>query len=414
MRASRFVAFALALSSLLTAGVASASPQDLFGLGARSSAMAATGVAFSDTWESVYLNPAGLARARQKSVSFGVVLGGFDLQLDDERFALDTITSTTIGAVLPLPFGGVLQDRLALGIGFYTPTNVMITGSIGFPDVPQFLVLNRAQSTAINVSLGFDFHDWVEGLRIGLGVSALGSFAGSVVAGLDATGRFGSTVETQVIASFAPIVGAQYDYDDFSFGFTYRGLIQSKFVFNVVAMDLPVTVPVIAIGGIAQYDPHTFAAEVAWRPMPDLRLVLGASYKLWGDYPGPTTRTSASSDDPPPVNFHNTLTPRAAGEYTITRRNVSVAFRLGYAYDPTPAPRARAEARYLDNDRHTVSGGVGLTYRFTDRIHLTLDGFAQAGVLAARTHDAPQDGRTENMRTEGAVYVGGWQAGVLW
>jgi long-subunit fatty acid transport protein len=414
MRASRFVAFALALSSALSVGVAKASPQDLFGFGARASGMANTGVAFADTWESVYLNPAGLARARRKSVVFGVVLGGYDLNLDGERFAAEPITSTTIGAVLPLPFGGVLENRLALGVGFYTPTNIMIAGSIGLPDAPQFLVLNRAQSSAINVSLGFDFHDWIDGLRVGGGVSALGSFAGSVVAGIDATGRFGSTVETQVLASFAPIFGAQYDHRDFSFGLVYRGRIESRFEFNVVATDLPLEVPRITIGGLAQYDPDQVGAEVAWRPLPELQLALGATYKLWSDYPGPTTRTSASSDDPPPVNFHDTLTPRVAGEYTVTRRNVSVAFRLGYAYDPTPAPRARAEARYLDGDRHTLFGGFGLEVRFTERLHLTLDGFAQASVMPSRTHDAPQAGRTTNMVTDGALFVGGWQAGLTW
>src|SRR5687768_484861 len=109
------------LASIVPAATAHASPQDLFGYGARASAMAGTGVSFADDYESVFANPAGLARVRRRGLVLGAHAAGFLVDLDGERFRLDSARATSIGFQLPIPFGGILEDRLSLGAGFYTP-----------------------------------------------------------------------------------------------------------------------------------------------------------------------------------------------------------------------------------------------------------------------------------------------------
>jgi len=394
---------------------AAASPPDLFGFGSRSPAMAGTGAAFADDNEATFVNPAGLARARQRGLTFGLQGGGYRLELDGERLPLAPVKANIIGGTIPLPFGGVMEDRLTLGLGFYTPLDIVLVGDIGYADVPRAIVLDRAQSLAIQFGLGVDLHGLVDGLRIGAGVTALGSFAGSILAGIDATGKFGSVVETQVIATFAPIVGASYDVGDFSFGAVWHGELRSDFVFRITTRDLPLTVPILTIGGIAQYDPQTFVLEASWRPLPALRVVAGASYALWSDYPGPLIATSRGSPQPPAVNFTNTITPRIAGEYTLRTGRAAILLRAGYAYVPTPAPPARAEARYLDNDRHLVTGGAGLDLTLgDDGARLLVDAYLSTSLLASRTHDAPAEGRTTNMESSGFVVVGGGSVGVAW
>ena len=413
--ASSAALFSLLAVILFWTTPAFASPQDLFGMGARMGALASTGVSNSDSWESVYSNPAGLARVHDKTLVLGFNLGGYAVKLDGETFALDPIAASTIGATLPIPFGGVLENRLVLGLGFFTPTGVMLSGQVGLARTPQFLVINRAQSTSINIGLAFDFHGWVPGLHVGAAVSALGSFAGSIVAGIDATGKFGSQVETQVIASYSPIVGAAYDWRDFSFGLVWRGKIESHFVFNIVTMDLPVTVPLLTIGGIAQFDPDIVSAEAAWRPVRDLNVALGVSYNAWSQYPGPLTQTSSSSMAPPNPHFKNTISPRISGEYTIRRRQMKLALRGGAAFDPTPAPPATATARYLDNDRLVLTAGFGVDYALNDHVGLTFDLFSHWSALLARTAAAPiDDTSTTNMRSTGSYFVTGWQAGLRW
>jgi long-chain fatty acid transport protein len=408
-------ALAAAFGALAAAPrVARASPQELFGFGARTPGLASMGVSFVDDYEAVYVNPAGLGRVRHRSLVLGVQLGGYALELDGRPFAVEPVRATTIGATLPLPFGGVMRDRLALALGFYTPTAVVITGDLAFADVPRFLVLDRAQSAAIQIGLGVDLHGVVDGLRVGAAVSAIGAFAGSIVAGIDATGRFGSVVETQVLAAYAPVVGASYDVGDFSFGFVWRGKIQADYVFEIVTRDLPLTVPVLTVGGIAQYDPHTLAAEASWRPAEGSRLAVGLQYALWSDYPGPLSQTSRSSDPPPAPEFTDTFGVRASFEQKLRRASNTWSLRGGYAFLPSPAPPATARRRYLDGDRHQLTLGLGLDVATGAGAHVFLDGYVSAILVPERVHDAPQEGGAENMRTGGFAAVGGWAAGVRW
>lgn len=427
-------ALALFAVAMLAPHPARATPPDIFGLGARTQAMGMTGVSYADDYEAVYANPAGLGRARRRGLHIGLSAGAYHLTIDGERDPLDSARGMTIGATLPLPFHDVLQDRLTFGVGVYTPQQVLLRGQVFYADVPQWSVLDRAQSLAIMVGMGFDFHSTdLEGLRLGLGVAALADVIGSLDVRLDETSRFTSTVETQLLATFSPIAGIQYERDQWAAGIVYRHEVRSEMNLDIATADLPVMLPVLTVGGLVQYDPAQVAGEIAFRPDPNLRLVANLTVRLWSFWPGPQFPTTASSLLAPAPAFQDTVSPRVAVEGTVRGGPVTMTVRGGYSLELSPAPPARLAprrtpqgdvlmeggsvvnmpVRYLDNDRHILTAGLGLVYDLSATERIRLDLFAQAHLLVDRTHTIPAPGNTSTdmgdwMKTGGFLLAGGW------
>jgi long-chain fatty acid transport protein len=429
LRPALTIAFILA-ATLGTAGTARATPQDIFGFGARSPGLGFTGVSYADDYEAAFLNPAGLARARTNGLWVGLSAGTFQLKLDDERYPAESSRGMTIGFTLPLPFGDVLEDRLVLGGGFFTPSEVLLSGTIEVLETPQFNVLERVQAAAIMVGFGFDFHDWIDGLRIGASVSVAADVIGDLVVFLDETNAFSSVVETQLVTTYAPIVGASYDHDRWGLGLTYRFELSGVMDLAVVAEDLPIEIPEFYVGGTVHYDPATLAAEGYFLPVDDLRLALQLQTRFWNSYPGPQRQVTETSGVPPDPGYNITLSPRISGEWDfVDERGLFGQLRLGYAFEPTPANPARmvdkldaagnptgelVPLRYLDNHRHVATLGLGFRYEFVDDMFLELDVFGQLHVLMKRTHDIGRTDGAPPMQTRGTMLAGGWTLGLTY
>jgi long-chain fatty acid transport protein len=416
------VALVLAMPSL-----ALATPQDIFGFGARSPGMAFTGVSFADDYEAAFLNPAGFSRARHRALYLGMSGGTYHLSLDGERFPVDASRGMTIGFTLPVPFGDVLQDRIVLGGGFFTPSSVLLAGQVSFVDTPQFNVLDRAQAAAIQVGVGFDFHGWIDGLRAGVAVSVAADVIGDLFVRLDETNSFSSVVETQLVTAFAPMFGASWDNGELGFGLVYRTELKGVMNLAVTADDLPIEIPPFQVGGLVHYDPATLAAEVFYMPTPELRLVLQGNARFWNDYPGPQIKVTDTSGTPPDIGYSFTLSPRVAAEWLAHDGPIETTVRGGYAYEPSPAGPARmvpaldpmgmptgemTALRYLDNDRHVLTLGVGFAHDFGDGVRLRSDVFAQLHVLAPRTHEIGATDGAAPMETSGTLLSGGWTFGL--
>lgn len=432
-----FATLALALGSV---PVAHATPQDLFGLGARSSAMGMTGVSWSDSWEGVYTNPAGLARIRRRQLEIGLGGATYQLTLDGQRFPVEPARGLTIGFALPLPFGDVLRDRLVLAGGFYTPANVLLRGSVDFAEIPQWTVVDRAQSLSINVGLGIDLSDLVTGLHLGIGISALANVVGDLSVRLDETHAFQSVVETQLLAAFSPIAGVAIDQPDWGLGVVYRHELRSEMNLHIVVSDLPVMLPVLTIGALVQYDPAQAAVEAYWRVDPNIRIVANATLRMWSYYPGPYRPTTDGSYLPPAPQFHDTVSPRVAIEGVIHDGRADLTLRGGYSLELSPSPGAffgaqreadgsnrmmgmnvvPAALRIIDNDRHVITAGFGLAYRFSDDFRLRLDLWGQLHAMVDRVHaitrtatdPPPAMGAPPGMVSAGFIVAGGWMLGL--
>lgn len=393
MRSSSLVTLTF-IAALSRQSSALASPQDLFGYGPRSTAMGGVGAAITDDMASVHTNPAGLSRAREIAVTLGYQGTGYNLGLQrspsgpTEAVPIDLARGTLIGLAMPLPFTGILRDRIAIGLGFYTPTDVIVRARILRPEVPQYLLLaDRTQTVAIQAGLGIELPF---GLRIGGGIMALAAIKGSVVISPDASGRVGSRVDNQLITNYAPVIGASFERGMFRIGATYRGTSVGRFAVTIEARDIGLPLPVFNIAGVAQFDPSQVSADLGivhrgWS------VLAGITYKRWSEYPGPLEPTTMNSPPPPQAIFTDTVVPRVGFEHKWNGRAQSIALRGGYffeqsplSFEPTLMTMRTNGANYFDNHRHAISLGTAVAVRWKGTL-TTFDLYAQLHILAPRT-----------------------------
>ena len=406
----------IATAVVLSARSAEASPQEVVGFGFRSMGMGNTGAAIGRGVDAVYANPALLSLSRDLELQLGLMGASFQLSAEGPGVqaplpSYSPMKGNTIGGILPLPFGGALEDRVAIGLGFYTPFDVVVRGRILFPERPQFLLADRTQSVAVQAAMGIDIG---YGFRIGGGLAALAALTGSVTVQTDDTGRIGTIVEDTLVASYAPLAGASYDIDDdHRVGVSFRGVLEGRFNVVIRAENLgQINIPPLNISGVAQYDPWQIAAEFA-RVRGAWRFAVGATYKHWPAYPGPVEATvrcgdavpGTECDAPSPADpmFNPVVAPRVGGERAIdVGEGATLLLRGGYAFEPTPAPEQTGDTNYFDNHRSVFSIGYGV--EMADPLPpIGFDGFLQFQLLHARNHEKPAG----TVETDGWIFAAG-------
>ncbi len=368
--------------------------------------MGGLGATFVADFAATHANPAGLSRSRDVGFTLGFMGAVYGLSMSNAGVqtpvSIDRARATVIGLTLPLPFAGPLRNRIAIGLGFYTPTDVVVRGRILSYDVPQFLVLaDRTQSVALQIGAGIDLG---YGFRVGGGFGALAAIVGTVLISTDATGRAGSRVDNQLVAAFGPIVGASWDRGPFRVGAVFRGELVGNFVVDITTRDLGINLPVLHIAGIAQYDPWQVAAEVAF-VRDGWTLAAGATFKRWSNYPGPREATTTGSVPPPAPNFRDTVVGRAGVERRWEIAGSSIAVRGGYFFEPTPVPDPRPNAFFMDNHRHVFTLGLGVSGRVA-RTTAAVDVYSQLHVLH------PRDVASQALSFGGTMFVLGVNATV--
>lgn len=411
---------------------ARASAPEMFGFGARTGAMGATGAAHALDYEAVYANPAALTSGWNKRLSLGYIFGYFDLGLSQNLRQIrppkaDNTYGLVIGATIPLGFRGWLKDRVWIGMSFYLPTGVVTRARVPLPGQPFFAVLeSRTQVVGVQVAGGMEPYP---GLRIGAGVLALAALTGIVKIDADAGGNIGSQVEQQLIVDYAPIFGVMWTpkwIPRWSFGAVYRG--QSVAGFDVVLRnsledELPIGLPELTISGIAQFDPQQAALEVAFQPRPFTTVALQLCWKGWSAYPLPTRNVTAASPEQPKPGFRDTVVPRVGAEHHFRWGGWSLALRAGYFFEPTPVPEQRGATNLLDNHRHVFTLGLGTALSRARVTPFSADAFFQYHYLVPRRHEKDpaivgladpgllQYARSR-FRTWGQLLVAGVQIGV--
>lgn len=379
----------LLAATLCLALPAHASAPDLFGYGARSQALAGATVSDTRGHAAVYANPAGLAFERQTSVALGYQFTTLDLTLDGQAADARDATATMIGFDLPLPLGGWLEDRLALGAGFVIPTNSVLVADIPRPGDPDFvLVGNRAQTVSLQAALGVRI---IDGLALGVGFIALSALDGAIDVAPNAEGRIGSQARDQLIADYSPIVGLMARLPaGFAVGAVWRAESAARFVLPITA-DLggsfPLPIPTLQIEGVAQYDPERIDGELSWKSA-TWRAAAGASFARWSAYPIPIVYTAVPEDFPaqPTPDFEDIVEYRAGLEFTPTVGDAGLAARAGYRFAPTPTPEQTGLYSLLDSDRHLLTLGGGV-----EGWGLRLDIALQWHLMAERSHTKDAD-----------------------
>lgn len=397
-------------------GAARASPEDIYGWGARSSAMGGTGAAWAQGADAAYLNPALLSRVRDNDLTIGFSGATFDLHADGSglpgRVSVVPAKGYIVGVAVPIPFGGVLKDRIAAGLAGYTPTDALSRVSILYPERAEYpLIADRSQVLAVRLGLGADV-GW--GVRVGAGVGVLAELLGDITVA-SVAGTIGSHVDTQLIATYAPTFGASWDLPwgrapggaaRWRVGATWRGSLAAPFTVTVDASKLSsLSLPLFNIAGVSQYDPEEAVFEVA-REGDGWTLAAGVTWKRWSQYPGifePTivcpAGTTCNLLAPPQIAFSDTLVPRVGAEKTFDLpRRAALHVRGGMLLEPTPVPSALPSSlaydpashidasvptRFFDTTRYVFSLGGGVD--LGDRLPLRVDVYAQYHLLFAST-----------------------------
>jgi long-chain fatty acid transport protein len=370
----------LALCATVCAGLPASGPRrahasepEMFGMGARSPGMAGTGVADAEGYDATYTNPAGLVGPTNRRLTLGYVHAGYDLSLDGAHHPVDTTDGLILGADIPIPFGGVLRDRVSLGLGFYFPFGVINRARAPFPDQPRLALLdNRTQVVSVLVGGGVRVHPRVD---IGAGVLALAALVGTISIA-NVGGRITTVAEEQLTTSLTPIVGVRVrTLRWLTLGAVYRGESKSTYdieVTNSLGALLPLTIPTLRIAGVAQYDPMQVAVEGAFFPLPWLTIDAGVTWKHWSGFGLPTENATAGAPPQPAPGFVDTAVPRLAFEATKRWSQLALQGRTGYFFEWSGA---RGPV-LLDADRHVLTFGAGLTWR--GRLTtLQLDAFVQ-------------------------------------
>ncbi len=416
----RWVIVGAAAASLFASAGARGSPLELYGFGARSSGMAGLGVSLSNDFDSVYLNPAGLADVAGRRLTIGGVYGKFGLELDGADTGTDAARGVTWGGAFRLPLGGALAGRVGIGIGLFVPSDALVRADVPLPGVPVFALLeSRSHVIGLMAAVGARV---TERLSVGAGVLVLAELRGGINVDVDGAQRFRAESEQRTITDLAPIVGARCAVSsDLVLGLTFRGASSSDYeivVTNNLGDSFPLGLPELTIAGTAQYDPTMVAAEVAWRAARRVTLAGQLSYQRWSAFPPPTKNPLANGEELEPPDFHDTAVPRVGAEIALPAPigDRAVA-RLGYAFMWSPAPEMDRRLSLLDNHRHVIAAGLGLAWKGNWPINI--DVWGQLHALMPRTHTKDPDAFEpdemlpfDTIRASGHIVVGGLSLGV--
>lgn len=360
----------LVLATLISLSVTNARPSavDLFGFGARGTAMGGAVATSSVGFESIYYNPASLTLATELSFNLGLQTAHFDLEFQGEAREVRDAPALTIGFGIPVPFGGPLKDRLFLGFGFVIPQSSVLIADIPRAGEPGFALLDtRAQAVAIQASIAYRLTD---GVSLGVGLLALGELVGGVDVAPKADGTLGSTVKSELVAAYSFSGGLLLTPTDwFRAALVVRNASYARFLYPMdvnLGDGFPLPIPRLGIEGMAQYDPGSLAVELLVRVDPRWLVAAGLTFKAWSLFPNRVEYTAVPSDTPPQPEplFNDTLVARVGVEGALDVGAVTLKPRAGFVYEPTPAPEARGFHAYLDNDRVISALGLGLTWGF--------------------------------------------------
>jgi len=397
-----------------------ASPLRLFGFGGKSPATVGTGAASVDDYESTFLNPAGLAHTR-KRLTIGGLVGTFSLELDDDKVDTDLANGTVFGLAVPLAFGGALKDRVGFALGLYIPNNTLNKVSSPFPGEPSFTLLeNTAHVIAVQIATGVKINDrW----SVGAGTRILAALRGLIDVRGDPAGRFITRSEQQMILHFAPVVGARFvQSDTVAWGVNITGESRSRYDVTVksdLGDAIPVQLPQLLMAGTPQYDPLAVVVEAGWRAKPSLRLTGHLAYERWSQLPLPTIDPVVGHEavqEPP--DYRDTVVPKVAVEWGKRTGDTQWDLRGGYAFHFTPAPEATGQQSLLDNHRHVLAYGMGVSWPGT-KLPIRVDAWVQVHVLQPRSHtkdaaafDAEHPPPFDTIDTKGWILAGGLATGV--
>ncbi len=385
----------LARCALVLACVATSARADLFqlyGYGPRATAMGGAMTAEANDYTAAFYNPAALVERKELNFGFHVQWSRMapTVTSTDRAREVDCAACTApdnVGTAVGLlfPLAGKVKNHVAIGLGVYLPTAVLLRLNAVDPNTPYwYRYQGNNERLGLHLGVGIKLVEW---LKVGLGVQVLADLVGS-----GANVRvdvFSKQVETRDINAYlgtrvAPVFGVHASpLKRLRLGVTYR--MEMKLLY-----EIPASVDLEGIGilrfnlkGVAHYHPHNVSFGAAYDVTDDLTVSVDGDWHHWSaapspymgldvDLSGPTLEAlglGSALDINSPVQrpgFVDTFGVRLGLEYRVSPR---FAARAGGFYRPTPVPRQDTAGTNL-MDSNAIGAAVGLGFNFPDPLEI--------------------------------------------
>lgn len=395
---------------------AHANPIDAFGFGARGPAMGGAQTAATQDGGANYYNPAALVTGDDIKIDLGYQLAAPTLTLNGGDVHADASRGLAVGLSAPGHFAGV---KIAMGAGVFLPDERITRVRTEPAQRPRFVLYdNRPQRIFLGANLAIQL---TPKLSIGGGIAYMSKTSGTVTlqgrVGFpnydDSNLALGIDVDLKTIRY--PQAGLLWHATPyFDVGVAYRGsftlhLDQTFIVSGDVGPAMGD--PVIKDGyfklrslALDLFQPAQIAAGFSLRFTRDVTIAGDLTWQHWDAYENPAAHIDLMLDlkdfqhlvnipAAPPIPgayFHDIVVPRIGVEvYAGHTRHSTWYARGGYAYEPSPAPEQRGESNLIDNDKHTISLGLGAQFRRLTEIvpkPFDVDLYGAATILEDRAH----------------------------
>jgi len=384
-------ALALVACAVALPRVAEGQAPESFGLSSRSTAMAGAVGAHVEDPSASYYNPAGLARSNELQLMVGYFYAAPQLFVDGENSNVDDISGVVFGLQVPGSIGGV---DFAFGLGGHIPDG-RVSRSRSLPRrQPRWEFYdNRPHRTLLAANLAVAPWDW---LRVGGGIG-FQAYSDNRLAIGGELGLLGRERETDLFQEVDlalqtiryPLAGLQVQpLPWLNFGVTYRGeyALSSDLIGEVEAALLaPGLEPFdayvfIETSSINAFVPRQLSISSSVDPVPELTLSAEVTWVNWGNYRSAIGASTVllTIDVPPeledlidvpdsitptmmvPAEFEDRWVPRFGAEYRHPFSDTfTLAGRLGYLFELSPAPPQTGGTNLIDSNRHVFSLGLG-------------------------------------------------------
>jgi long-chain fatty acid transport protein len=361
----------LALTLLARPGAASVG--DVFGFGSRSAALAGAATAVAEGLEATYYNPARLGGEPRFSAGF---LGGASLlSANGARQAIEDPVGILLGASTPIPLGGVLRDRIHVGIGLYLVPDKIVREIGRQPTEPFFpLFDNRTQRLVILPAISVKLSPKIS---VGVAANVLAALGGTVNVREGPFHALDARVNEDLLTTFAFNAGISLrPVPRLTLGLTVREEFSLPYFVDsrTTLAGSPLT---LNLRAKTLYEPATIALGAAYEVSDQVLLSADLAFKRWSRYPGGLVEVSGSLPIPvgsvprapiepelPEVGFRDIVTVRAGVEWKLwARGDWQVDLRGGYGFEPSPVPAQKGATNFVDGDKHLVALGAGLLRR---------------------------------------------------
>ena len=397
------------------AAPAGANPVDAFGFGARGPAMAGAQTAATQDGGANYYNPAALALGDEIRIDLGYQLAKPYLRIGGGDQGVDASRGLAISLTAP---GDIGPLHLAVGLAAFLPDE-RITRTRTLPSArPRWALYdNRPQRLFLASNLALRIGD---DLTIGGGIAYLSRTEGSIdldgLIGFPDPNDSNLSLDIDVALKTVRYVQAGILWRARPWllvGASYRAgfVLQLDQGFRIHGDLGPPGFPVVKDGffdlhslAFDLFQPEQWSAGFSLQLTPRVLVAGDLTFQRWSTYENPAARIEITYDlkqlndlvtitTGPPLEkayFHDTFVPRIGVEWLAAETLCSVwRVRAGYAFEPSPAPEQQGELNTVDNDKHTVTAGLGVTLaRLTDVLPhpVDLDVYVGATFLPARAH----------------------------